>query len=483
MLFNSFEFLVFFPVVVGVYLLTPQRYRWTWLLAASYYFYMCWKAEYLVLILISTLIDYVAGLRMGRTEAVRERRFWLVTSLLANLGILFAFKYANFFGESLSAVFDQFNIMLDVPVFNVLLPVGISFYTFQSMSYTIDVYRGEKTPERHLGYFALYVAFFPQLVAGPIERSTRLLPNLRHRAPLTTDRLVSGLQLMLWGFFKKLVIADRVAIYVNEMYGAPWEQDGLTLLVATYFFAFQIYCDFSGYSDIAIGTARILGVDLMKNFDRPYFATSIGEFWHRWHISLSTWFRDYLYIPLGGNRVRVRRWYFNLMATFVISGLWHGANWTFVVWGFLHGGLLVAAVATAGWRKRFWERIGANAWPRLMHGMRLLLTFHLVCLAWVFFRAENVGEAVLIVLRILTMNLGAVDFGDLAGPLGWGELAVAIGAIGLMLAVHIQQGRQPLGNWIRQRPALLRWAVYYALLFGIVFFGVFNHSEFIYFQF
>ena len=331
MFFNSLEFAVFFPIVVGLYLLTPERFRWTLLLAASYYFYAAWKAEYLILILVSTLIDYTVALRMEKASNPAKRRSWLIVSLCSNLGILFSFKYFNFFNDSVRTVFDQFNIFYDVPAFEVLLPVGISFYTFQTLSYTIDVYRGQRPAERHIGIFALYVAFFPQLVAGPIERSTRLLPQFFKKVELTYERTVDGLRLMLWGFFKKLVIADRVGAYVDVVYASPDDHSGMTVLIATYFFAFQIFCDFSGYSDIAIGSARILGYDLMDNFRRPYFSKSISEFWRRWHISLSTWFRDYVYIPLGGNRVVKWRWYYNLMVVFVVSGLWHGANWTFVV--------------------------------------------------------------------------------------------------------------------------------------------------------
>jgi alginate O-acetyltransferase complex protein AlgI len=357
MLFNSLHFLFFFPAVVALYFATPARYRWALLLAASYYFYAAWRLEYVVLIMVSTLADYLCGLRMGRLATKRERKPWLILTLVVNLGLLFVFKYLDFFGDSLRALFNQFNIFYDVPAYNLLLPVGISFYTFQTLSYSIEVYRGNQKPERHLGIFALYVSFFPQLVAGPIERSTRLLPQFWVQHGFDASRAASGFRLILWGFFKKIVIADRLAIYVNDVYGNPGAQDGLTLLVATYFFAFQIYCDFSAYSDIAIGSARIMGYDLMQNFRRPYFARSIQEFWQRWHISLSTWFRDYVYIPLGGNRVPKWRWYVNLMAVFLVSGLWHGAAWTFVVWGALHGGYLIVGVLTLDVRERAWQAL------------------------------------------------------------------------------------------------------------------------------
>jgi len=335
MLFNSLDFLIFFPVIVGLYFALSPKYRWVLLLGASYYFYMCWKAEYIILIVFSTLVDYFAARQMARIQEKKKRRPFLYLSLLSNLGLLFFFKYWNFFSGETRALLDSWNIMADVPTFQLLLPVGISFYTFQTLSYTIDVYNGKLEPEKNLGRFALYVSFFPQLVAGPIERATHLLPQLRQTFDFDYQRVVSGLQQMLWGFFKKVVIADRLAVYVNEIYASPGDENGLALLLATYFFAFQIYCDFSGYSDIAIGAARVMGYDLMENFRTPYLSKSIREFWSRWHISLSTWFRDYLYIPLGGNRVPQVRWFLNLFIVFVVSGFWHGANWTFLIWGAL----------------------------------------------------------------------------------------------------------------------------------------------------
>lgn len=483
MLFNSIEFLIFFPVVVAVFFALPQRFRQVFLLAASYYFYMCWKAEYAILILVSTLIDYVAALRMGKTTEKSARKKYLILSLAANLGILFAFKYANFFNESIRAVLQQFNIFYGFPGFDWLLPVGISFYTFQSMSYTIDVYRGEKEPERRFTTFALYVAFFPQLVAGPIERSVRLLPQLDRTVRFDYDRLISGLRLMLWGFFKKVVIADRLAIYVNQVYNSPGEYQGFTLLLATYFFAFQIYCDFSGYSDIAIGTARIMGYDLMLNFRQPYFSQSISEFWKRWHISLSSWFKDYLYIPLGGNRVSKPRWYFNLLAVFLVSGLWHGANWTFALWGFLHGFYLVFSIWTQKAREALAGLLKIDRFPLLQRGLKIFLTFHLVCFAWVFFRANSVAEAFLILRNLLRLDFSPAGLAAINVALGWGELLIALGSILLLEVYHLLERTGRLKILVLGQPRTFRWAIYYALILGIVFFGVFNHTEFIYFQF
>jgi D-alanyl-lipoteichoic acid acyltransferase DltB (MBOAT superfamily) len=298
---------------------------------------MCWRVEYIFLIILSTLIDYRAGIGIEEASGEAERKRYLYLSLLVNLGLLFSFKYFNFFGGALNDLFSSVNIKYSLPELKVLLPIGISFYTFQTLSYTIDVYRGKKKAERHLGIFAVYVAFFPQLVAGPIERSIHLMPQFKEEHKLIYSNVSAGIKLMLWGYFKKLVIADRAALLVNTVYNNPEDYTGFPLWAATYLFAFQIFCDFSAYSDIARGSARVMGFDLMKNFRRPYFAHNIGEFWHNWHISLSTWFRDYVYIPLGGNRVSKLRYYFNIMAVFLTSGLWHGANWTFIFWGGLHG--------------------------------------------------------------------------------------------------------------------------------------------------
>ncbi|MGE0267487.1 MAG: MBOAT family protein [Candidatus Omnitrophota bacterium] len=331
MLFNSFEFLLFFPVVAFVYFVLPFRFRWPWLLLSSYYFYMCWKPEYVVLIILSTLIDYYIGLSMAEAKNRTHAKHLLTLSIICNLGVLFAFKYYNFFNASFRELFSHFNIFYNVPSFKVLLPVGISFYTFQSLSYTIDVYSGKRPAEKHLGLFALYIAFFPQLVAGPIERSTHLLPQLYKKNHVDYQRVTDGLKLILWGLFKKIVIADRLAYFVNYVYNNPAGGHGYYILIATYFFAFQIYCDFSGYSDIAIGSAQVMGYELMENFKRPYLAQSIPEFWKRWHISLSTWFKEYLYFPLGGNRVPVLLWARNILVVFLLSGIWHGANWTFFV--------------------------------------------------------------------------------------------------------------------------------------------------------
>jgi D-alanyl-lipoteichoic acid acyltransferase DltB (MBOAT superfamily) len=480
MLFNSAEFLIFFPLVVMLFFATPHRYRWILLLAASYYFYMSWKVEYALLIGASTLVSFYAARQMGRLPDQRQRRKFLVLSLCFNLGVLFGFKYFNFFNDSARAVFDRFNLFYGVPAFRALLPVGISFYTFQALSYVIDVYRGEKEPEAHLGIFALYVSFFPQLVAGPIERSVRLLPQFHEVQRFNSARIADGLKLMAWGFFKKLVIADRVALLVDSVYNDPTQHTSIPLILATYFFAFQIYCDFSGYSDIAIGAARVMGYDLMENFNRPYFAKSIAEFWRRWHISLSTWFRDYLYIPLGGNRVSRARWYLNLMIVFVVSGLWHGAAWTFVVWGALHGLYLVLSLSTVGIRERVEAALGFGRHPTLAKGVRVFMTFNLVCFAWIFFRANSISDAFYIAGHLFSGIELQAGYGLGLGPY---QLALALLAILVMELGHLLQRRGSVAAYLNARPVWVRWAAYYGLVLATLLFGRLGVTEFIYFQF
>lgn len=482
MLFNSFEFLLFFPIVLAAYFATPHRYRWMLLLAASYFFYMSWKIEYIILIIVSTLVDYFVAQRMEKIPDKRKRRPLLYLSLLVNLGILAFFKYANFLAFS----FQDITGYEPTPIHNFLLPVGISFYTFQTLSYTIDVYHGKMKAEKHLGYFAVYVAYFPQLVAGPIERADRLLPQFQQPIKFEYSRVRSGLMLMFWGFFKKMVIADRVAEYVNKIYDNPEIYDGLSNLVATYFFAFQIFCDFSGYSDIAIGTSLIMGVDLMVNFRRPYFATSIQNHWQRWHISLSTWFRDYLYIPLGGNRVVKWRWWYNLLVTFVVSGLWHGANWTFVVWGGIHGILLVVGIWTQGFRENLYKVTGLDKMDRLRTAIQIFIVFHLVIIAWVFFRAESVGDAAIVLKKIATMN--PLKTGKLMSSLasmGMVEVLLAVGSVFIMEAIHVFQERgNSVREWITSKPAVFRWSVYTIAVFAMLILAKFSsQEEFIYFQF
>lgn len=490
MLFNSIQFLIFFPIVVILYFIIEHKYRWIFLLAASYYFYMCWKPEYIILIIVSTIIDYYAGIMMEKSKTVVKRRKFLLLSLFSNLGLLFTFKYFNFFNNSIHSVLNSFNIFYDSPTFSLLLPVGISFYTFQTLSYSIDVYRGEKKAEYHFGYFALYVSFFPQLVAGPIERSTRLLPQFFEKHEFDSQRVSDGLKLMMWGFFKKVVIADRLAVLVNQVYNNAENYTGIPLLLATYFFAFQIYCDFSGYSDIAIGAAQVMGFKLMDNFNRPYYSKSISEFWKRWHISLSTWFKDYLYIPLGGNRVVKWRWYMNLFLTFLISGLWHGANWTFVIWGAIHGFYLIFAIWTRNSVKKIYQFLGLQKGTRKRKIVDVFITFHLVLFAWVFFRANSFNDAIYILTNLFPLNLN--EFISLLNSTGATQttlgltksgILLALLSIGFMEIIHLMQRHKNMRSFLSNKPIYIRWSIYSALLIIIISFGEFSLQEFIYFQF
>jgi D-alanyl-lipoteichoic acid acyltransferase DltB (MBOAT superfamily) len=394
MLFNSFEFLVFFIVVTITYFVLEHKYRWLLLLTASCYFYAAFVPVYLLILFATIVIDYFAGISIEKASPGNKKKVLLI-SILANVGILFFFKYYNFFIENINAVYTHLGIENELPDLSIVLPIGLSFHTFQAMSYTIEVYRGHQKAEKHFGLYALYVMFYPQLVAGPIERPQNILPQLHSIKKFNYQNLASGLSLMLWGFFKKIVIADRLAIVVNEIYNNPTDYHGLTLLMATFFFAFQIYCDFSGYSDIAIGAARVMGFDLMRNFNIPYFSTKLSEFWTRWHISLSTWFRDYVYIPLGGNRTLKWRWYYNILITFLLSGFWHGAKWTFIIWGAIHGIFLII-------EHNF--NLGKKKLSKPVKVLLTLKTFLIVCLAWVFFRANSLSDAISILKGIANFN-------------------------------------------------------------------------------
>ena len=486
MLFNSIQFLFFFAIVMVLYFAIPYRFRWFLLLAASYYFYMTIKPGFIAFILLSTFITYYAGLQMGKKESKSERKKFLLLGLVLNLGLLFLLKYYNFFGNSLSFLLTRFQIGYHIPALNLLLPVGISFYIFKSVSYSIDVYRGDQPPEKHLGHFALYVAFFPQLLAGPIERATRFLPQVREKFDFDYLRVAKGFRRMLWGLFQKMVIADNLAPLVDSVYNNPTHYQGTSLVLATVFFAFQIYCDFSGYSDIAIGAAQVLGYRTMENFNRPYFSSSVPEFWRRWHISLSTWLRDYLYMPMGGNRVPIPRWYFNLFIVMLICGFWHGANWTFLIWGGLHGLYLALSAFTQRMRRKFYEVIGLERVPRLHRYLKVAVTFSLISFAWIFFRANNVTDAFYVVSHL---------------PIGWKsvlhiqglketpflalkfELIIAMFSMALLILVHWMERRGPIVENLSRRPVWLRWSVYYSIVLSILLFGNIGVKQFIYFQF
>jgi len=510
MLFNSLQFLLFFIVVTLTYFGLKWQGRWILLLVASCYFYMVFKPAYILILLLTIVIDYIAGIWIEKSRG-KARRWLLIVSLVTNIGILAFFKYLGFFTENLSLLFEQLNMPeLSAQVFNLgnrvfirvlrffgesgissfkdnmsILPVGLSFHTFQAMSYTIEVYRGNQKAERHFGIYALYVMFYPQLVAGPIERPQNVLWQFHKTFPFDAENVKAGLMQMAFGFFKKVVIADRLFMLVDYAYANPAQHNGLTLLVATFFFTFQIYCDFSGYSDIAIGAARVMGFTLMENFRTPYIAQSISEFWRRWHISLSTWFRDYLYIPLGGNRKGEFRQYLNMLIVFLASGLWHGPNWTYVIWGGLNGFYQVLAVL----RDKLLARLGfINIPPRQITSpasephpksspvrvvVNVLITFVLIMLTWVFFRARSVSDAFLILQRIATLS----PSDSIESPMNTTEMWFSVFLIAFLLVKEFFYLYIPTRNTVR-------FAVLFVLITFVTYlFGVFSSNQFIYFQF
>lgn len=490
MLFNSLEFLIFLPVVVILYYLLPLRFRWFFLLVASYFFYLHWKAEYLFLILTTTLVSYFTAIKIDDETRIDRRRGFLLLNLFVNLGLLFIFKYFNFFNANLHSLLSMAGVTNPLPDMKWLLPLGISFYTLQVLGYTLDVYHGRLKAERKLGIFSLFVAFFPQLAAGPIERGRNMLPQFAQRHTFDYERIVNGLLRIGWGFFKKLVIADRLALLVNMVYDHPTRYTGSPLIFATYAFAFQIYCDFSAYSDIAIGAARIFGFNLMENFHQPYYSKSIPEFWRNWHISLSTWLRDYIFYPLrrsilkgnGGGSGLVIALVLPPMLTMLLSGLWHGANWTFVVWGGLLGTLIVLDVI---WNQAVKPKFGFVKLPRLILSIiQVFITFNLVCFTWIFFRANSLSDA-LYILRNLFINLKLQATGiTFLMPGGKYELFIVLCAIVLMEVVHWLQLRQVHIRGLALRlPCWVRWAAYYILILLILVFGQFGQVEFIYVQF
>jgi alginate O-acetyltransferase complex protein AlgI len=488
MLFDSFQFLLFFPAVACLYFALPYGRRWPLLLVASYAFYMAWNPYYIVLIVTSTLVDYVAAQRIVASSGRFWRRLYLGLSLGANLGLLFSFKYFNFFSGAAQDLARLLHMPYATPVLNVLLPVGISFYTFQTLSYTIEVYKGRQEAERHLGRFATYVAFFPQLVAGPIERPQNLLPQFSERHDFDYARIRQGLALMLWGMFKKVVVADRLGEVVNVAYADPARYAGPSMVIATVFFAFQIYCDFSGYSDIAIGCARVMGFRLMTNFDRPYLASNFAMFWRRWHISLSTWFRDYVFLPLGGSRASTTRMARNILIVFVVSGMWHGANWTFLAWGALHGLYYLAWRASARPLAWLYQATRLNSLPRLLKALQVLVVFSLVCLAWIFFRAPNVSEAWYTVSHLgahwdTLTNPGQFQFLIEKLDISLFGFSLNVLLLTLVLSADVCSGKAHITEQLLAKPVLVRWACYVLVAFAIMNLGVLDEMPFIYFQF
>ncbi len=468
MLFNSIQFVIFFIVITSLFYLLPHRFRWLLLLLASCYFYMSFVPVYILILGFTIVIDFFAGLYIEKSSG-HKRKLFLIISLIANIGVLCVFKYFNFINANISSVLTYFGYQNPFPGLTILLPIGLSFHTFQAMSYTIEVYRGNQCAEKKIGIYALYVMFYPQLVAGPIERPQNLLHQFYEKHPFDAVKVSDGLKQMLIGFLKKLVVADRLAIYVNTIYNNSTAQSGKSLACATIFFAFQIYCDFSAYSDIAIGAAKVMGFDLMRNFNRPYLATSISQFWRRWHISLSTWFKDYLYIPLGGNRVNNKIMQFrNLLIVFLISGLWHGANWTYVIWGALNGFLLII-------ESMFHVSLKSYNW--IMTIIKTIITFLLICITWIFFRASNVGNAFFILKKIIKFD-GSFDPGNPKDHFYYAFVAVFFLIIFEVISEYKPNLYKALPN-----NSITKYSYYTVLVVIILLFGVFGGGQFIYFQF
>ena len=475
MIFNSLAFAVFFPVVFLLYWAVHQKYRWIFLLLSSYYFYMSWNAKYAVILLLITGTTYFCARMIEQTIEKRRKQLWMWLGVSSSFVVLFFFKYFNFVSESIARVFQSFSIPMNPVTVRFLLPIGISFYTFKAVSYILDVYRGDMTSERHFGYYALYLSFFPDLVSGPIDRAKELLPQLKKEKVFYYDEGVYGLKLMLLGFIKKLVIADALTKYVDVIFNNVMNYRGLSFVIASFLFTFQIYCDFSGYSDIAIGAARLLGIELMDNFKSPYFAQSIKEFWSRWHISLSHWFRDYIYIPLGGNRVKKIRNNWNIFITFLVSGLWHGASWNFVIWGGIHGLFQVienSIPSSLNKRKGLMRQVGLT-----------IGTFLLVNFAWIFFRANTWEDAVYFIRNMFVRWSISQALADLGMS---GKHVVRIGGIlmSLLLFDYFNQQKDLLKEmgklWLP-----LRWLLYFAIVLLIVVLKIHNGTsqQFIYFQF
>lgn len=498
MLFNSLHFLLFFPIVLLIYYVIPVKKRYLWLLLTSYYFYMCWNAKYALLLLFSTAVTYASGYVLEKVRAqemapeLKKKRMnmCVFVSFALNLGILFLFKYFDFAIENINRVLGALGVSLLNPQFDVILPVGISFYSFQALSYTMDVYRGEIKAEKNFLKYALFVSFFPQLVAGPIERSKNLLEQVNQEKRFSEKLFVDGVYLMIWGYFLKLVLADRIAIVVNQVYGDIGQFGGMYVIVATILFAFQIYCDFAGYSTIAMGAAKIMGFDLMDNFNAPYFSQSVAEFWRRWHISLSSWFRDYLYIPLGGNRKGTLRKHINNLIVFGVSGLWHGANWTYVIWGLLNAIFQIIGSVTAKTRSRIYKALHLNEESAAHKMMKTLVTFACVDFAWIFFRAESLGHALAAIKSMLTVFNPQILFdGSLYGlALGQkGFVMMIFSLLILLLADFFKYKGVCIREKIQEQDFWFRTIVVTVSICFIVICGVwgpaYTDSTFIYFQF
>ena len=490
MLFNSFQFLIFFIMVSIIYFIVPYKKRWIFLLSSSYIFYMVWNPILIILLIFSTFINYVAGIRIyiaDKNKNYKNKKLYLILCLMINFGLLFIFKYLGFINEIITDILLKLNIKYSVPEYNIILPMGISFYTFQVSAYTIDIYKNKIKPLRHYGKFSLFISFFPQLVAGPIERSQNLIPQFYKKHYPSLKRTIMGLKIMLWGYFKKVVIADRAAIAVNTIFNSYESYTGLYYIIAMILFTFQIYCDFSGYSDIAIGSAKIMGFNLMRNFERPFFSLKIKEFWRRWHISLSTWFSDYVYIPLGGSRVGKIKYYRNIMITFLLSGLWHGAAWTFVIWGGLHGLYIIIDDITLNFRNKI-KNIFDFESNLFFRFFSIVFTFTLVVYAFMFFRANRVYDAFYITKNMFSdfnLYLKPQYLYEVITNIGINiyELIILVLAIFIMILSESIFGKDIHIN-IMKKSSILEVIFYSVITIFILAAGVYyNAGQFIYFQF
>ncbi len=479
MLFNSFSYAVFLPIVFALYWIIPHKFRWALLLTASYYFYMNWNPKYVGLILFTTVISYASAIMMEKKPDRRYRKGILISAGVLCLGVLFFFKYFNFISESIADTAGLFSLKMNPVTLDLLLPVGISFYTFQTLSYVIDVYRGDIQAEHHFGKYATFVSFFPQLVAGPIERSGNLLPQIKAEHRFDDSLASYGLKQMAWGFFKKIAIADTISKFNGVVFDQPHSYHGFTLVLAVLFFTIQIYCDFSGYSDIAIGTAKLMGINLTTNFKSPYFSQSVKEFWSRWHISLSTWFRDYVYIPLGGNRVGKVRHSVNLLITFLTSGLWHGANWTFVIWGGVHGAAQI--LENSFLSKKPTDDRG------IRRVIRIALVFCFCAFAWIFFASRSVADSFYIIRHMWDGIGHPLDYlreGTLTLKTGKATFLCLGGSLLLLAAYDYYALKRDVIEAISSKRTVIRWCIYVAFIIWLILnIPTTNSTEFIYFQF
>lgn len=491
MLFNSLEFLIFFPIVTTLYFVFDVNSRVLLLLLASCIFYMAFVPQYIMILFFLIVVDYFAGI-MIEQAVPGKKKFYLIISLLSNCAILFFFKYYNFINDNISRALSSIGVGNHLPVLDIILPIGLSFHVFQAMSYTIEVYRNKQPAEKNFWIYSLYVMFYPQLVAGPIERPQNLIHQFKEKHSFDYKRVTDGLKLIAWGIFKKTVIADRAALLVTQVYSNPGDYQGIHFIIATIVFAFQIFCDFSAYSDIAIGSASVMGITLMKNFDRPYYSKTVSEFWKRWHISLSSWLRDYLYTALGGDSVVKWKIYCSLFITFLISGLWHGANWTYILWGGLNGFYIVFAHLSREYRLKTLKFTKLYRYPFIYKCYQAGITFILICFSWIFFRAASISDAFYIIKNLPTglgefvLRIHDISFvkSKLKGiGLEQYDFFILVIAILFMETIHMIQRNKSIRNILSDFPLPVRWAVYYASIFLVLKFGVFEKQEFIYFQF